>query len=276
MSLLITIVGLILFVAIISYPILILPHMIRRPDYAPFDNHLYAHRGLHNNKGYAPENSLKAFRLATEAGYGIELDIRLSKDKIPVVFHDDTLRRICGSEGRVEDYTCKELKRFVLCHSKETIPTLKEALDEVNGKVPIIIEYKIKGGDLSLCEEAEKILATYPGPYCMESFNPLALRWFKKNNKAIVRGQLSTDFLKEKNKGNRIMYWLLSRLLFNRIGKPDFIAYQYKYPHKASLAIVRDLYNLPTAAWTITNQEDLEESKRYFRYIIFDSFIPKL
>ena len=275
MTLFMTILGLVLFIALIAYPILIMPHMLHRPDYSLFGNFLFAHRGLHNNKGKAPENSLQAFRLACEAGYGIELDIRLSKDKVPMVFHDETLHRLCGIEGKFEEFTCEELQKFTLCDSKETIPTLKQVLEEIKGRVPIIIEYKVNHGELSLCGVSMKLLDEYKGDFCIESFNPLVLRWFKKNRKEIIRGQLSTNFNKNKDKGNKILYFLHSRLVFNRLGKPDFIAYQFTYPHSTSLTIIKGLYGLPTVAWTIRNQEELDESKKHFNYIIFDSFIPK-
>ena len=275
MTLFFTIVGLILFIVLIAYPILLMPHMVGRPDYSPFDNYLFAHRGLHNNQGQAPENSLKAFLLAVEKGYGIELDVQLSKDGIPMVFHDYTLNRVCGREGKVSEFTCKELQSFTLCNSKETIPTLKQVLEVVAKKVPLMVELKIERSDLSLCQAAMKVLIDYKGVYCVQSFNPLVLRWFKKNHEKIVRGQLSTNFIKNKEKGNLFMHFVLGNLLLNFLGKPDYIAYQYKYPHTSSLAIVRGLYNLPTAAWTIQNQKDFEESRNYFNYIIFDSFIPK-
>lgn len=275
MATFLSIMGFILFIILISYPILIMPHMLHRPDFTPFDHYLYAHRGLHDNQGKAPENSLKAFRLAVEAGYGIELDIQLTKDRVPVVFHDYTLQRICKVEGKVKDFTLQELKRLTLCNSDQTIPTLQEALEVVKGKVPLIIEFKIERMDLSLCTEAMKVLEKYDGEYCVESFHPLALRWFKKNHKEIVRGQLSTDFIRDKEKGNPILYYMLSRMLFNFLSKPDFIAYSYRHPRMTSLVIVRDIYQLPCAAWTIKSQDDLNASKQYFKYMIFDSFIPE-
>ena len=67
-----------------------------------------AHRGLHGEG--AAENSMTAFRRAKEAGFGVELDVRLSKDGELVVFHDDTLTRVAGVEGRVDELTLAELR----------------------------------------------------------------------------------------------------------------------------------------------------------------------
>lgn len=260
---------------LVLYLIMIMPRMFQRPDSKPFDGWLYAHRGLHDNEGMAPENSLQAFQLAVDHGYGIEMDIQLSKDKIPVVFHDYRLKRVCGVDKRVDELTLKELKKLRLYHSKETIPTLEEALTLINGRTPIIVEFKVEHTELSLCPEAAKLLDHYKGVYCMESFNPLAVRWYKKHRNRVMRGQLASNFCKDKEEGNQVFYFLLGNLLFHWLGKPDFVSYNYKYPNQLSLLLCRKLFALPTAAWTVKNQTDFEESKKNFRWIIFDSFLPK-
>ena len=108
----------------------------------------YAHRGLHDAEH--PENSLSAFALAVKNGYGIELDVRLSKDGVLVVFHDDTLDRVAGIPGKVIDFTAKELSEMRLGGSEEGIPTLAEVLDLVNGRVPLLVEIKEGASDRSV------------------------------------------------------------------------------------------------------------------------------
>ena len=106
---------------------------------APFTGRNFAHRGLHSPDKSVPENSLAAFRLAAEAGYGIELDIQLSKDGQVVVFHDDTLDRVCGVKGRVDAYTLEQLQQMRLCKTEERIPLFTEVLRTVAGRVPLIV-----------------------------------------------------------------------------------------------------------------------------------------
>ena len=106
----------------------ITPRVFNKPDESMFRQKLFAHRGLHDNEGDAPENSMKAFEKAITAGYGIETDVQLSKDKVPVIFHDFTLDRICGVDGKVADYTYEELQQFNLAKSQEKIPTFGEFL----------------------------------------------------------------------------------------------------------------------------------------------------
>ena len=112
------------------YVYLIYPNM-RKKNCSVLSSYYYAHRGFHDNMSDAPENSMKAFALAVDNGYGIEMDVQLTKDDIPVVFHDFTLRRVCGVEGKVRDYTYSELKEFRLCGSDQYIPTLVEFLELV-------------------------------------------------------------------------------------------------------------------------------------------------
>lgn len=263
-------------ISAVLYLLAIMPRIFGRPDKRPFMGVLYAHRGLHDNKSEAPENSLAAFKKAVEEGYGIELDVQLTKDKVPVVFHDFTLKRICGVEGKVRDYTYGELQQFFLCKSGEKIPKLETVLELVGGKVPLIIEYKIPGTDAEVCRLAEEILQNYQGAYCIESFNPMGVLWYRRHKKHIMRGQLSTSFIKEKEKGYPlILFVMLHHLLFNFLTKPDFIAYQHIYYKDLSRRLCRHLYGSTAVAWTIRSQAELDSRRKDFDLFIFDSFVPR-
>lgn len=265
--------GCILLGILILYFLMIMPRMLGRPEKEQFLKVYYAHRGLHDNATDAPENSMKAFEKAVEAGYGIEMDIQLTKDKVPVVFHDFTLERVCGAPGKVSDYTYEELQQFSLYGSEEKIPGFEDVLSLVDGKVPLIVEFKIEFKDNALCPIADKLLQNYKGLYCMESFNPLGVFWYRKNRREIMRGQLSDAFLREgEYKG--VLYWVLQNLLLNFVTKPDFIAYNHKHQNVLSRKICHGLYRSTAAAWTIKNQEELDRAKEHFDLYIFDSFIP--
>ncbi len=266
---------LILCIGLVIYLWAIAPRMFRKPDVKSFYGWLYAHRGLHDNKSDAPENSMKAFSKAVDAGYGIELDIQLTKDNIPVVFHDYTLERVCGVDGKVRDYTYQELQQFTLCGSKERIPKLEEVLRLVAGKIPLIVELKVEWTDLSLCPIADKILKQYKGQYCIESFNPLAVGWYRKNRPEVVRGQLSEAFLQDVEYKGRL-YFFLQNLLMNFISRPDFVAYNHKHGHILSRRICSKFFKSTAVAWTIKNEQELERAKSSFDMFIFDSFIPEI
>lgn len=256
------------------YFYMIMPRIFGRPDISFYRKWLYAHRGLFNNSSDAPENSLEAFRRAVEGGFGIEMDVQLSKDGVPVVFHDFTLKRICGVEGKVCDYTWEELQEFRLCGSEQRIPRFQEVLELVDGRVPLIVELKLASMDVSVCPAADRLLSEYKGRYCIESFHPLAVRWYRKNRREVVRGQLSDAFLKEGEFRGPLCF-LLQNLLFNWIGKPDFVAYNHKYPKVFSRRFCRRVYRNTAVAWTIKTPGELEAAKKYFDICIFDSFVPE-
>lgn len=255
----------------VLYLLAIMPRMFHRPDASALFGWYYAHRGLHDNKGEAPENSMPAFRKAVEAGYGIEFDVQLTKDRIPVVFHDETLSRVCGVDGKVRDYTYEELQRFRLCKSEEKIPLLKDVLRLVNGKVPLIIEIKIHEKASEVCETADRLIREYKGVYCIESFHPLALLWYRRHRKQVIRGQLSSCFHTEQRR-ERLYEALAHYLLYNFIAKPDFIAYDHHYKNNSSRRICRYVYKALSVAWTIRSKEELEASREDFDLFIFEGF----
>ena len=265
---------LIILILVILYLLAIMPRMIRKPNKAPFMGVLYAHRGLHDNQTQAPENSMAAFAGAVEAGYGIELDVQLSRDGIPIVFHDNTLNRMCGVEGKPSDYTYEELQAFPLLETQERIPRLQEVLELVGGKVPLIVEFKIEWRDVSVCVAADALLREYQGTYCIESFNPMALLWYRRNNNRIMRGQLSDAFFREKIYAGGL-YVILQGMLLNFMTKPDFIAYNHKHADILSRCICRNLYRNLSVAWTVQSEEELTLARKNFDLFIFDSFLPE-
>ena len=264
----------ILAVLFLVYLFMIAPKMTKRIDRKPFFHVHYAHRGLFNNKSEAPENSLAAFQKAVDAGYGIELDVQLSKDDKLVVFHDDTLTRMCGIEGKVWDYTLAELQQMKLADSNETIPTFEQFLEVVDGKVPFILEFKLDRAQTRVCELANEVLKNYKGTYCIESFHPLALMWYRKNRPDVMRGQLCEEFFRNEKYKGKPLYYILPYLLTNILTRPDFVAYNHEHAHNISRRICRALGGL-SIAYTVKSQKEYEAAKEQFDLFIFDSFILK-
>ena len=257
----------------VLYMLAIMPRIFNRPDTTLFKKRDFAHSGLHDNASDAPENSMAAFRKAVEAGLGMELDVQVTKDGVPVVFHDFKLERICGAPGKIADSTYEELQAYTLCDSKERIPRFSELLEMVDGQVPLIVEIKAETANVSCCGIIDSLLRAYRGPYCIESFNPMVLWWFRRNHGDVVRGQLSSNFRREGEYWN-ILYFAMTHLLFNFLTKPDFIAYNHKFSEEPGRRICRRLYRHPAAAWTIRSQQDLEALKGEYDVFIFDSFLP--
>ncbi len=266
-------IALAIVILFIIYMFAIMPRVLHRPDTSLFQKVYFAHRGLHDNDTEAPENSMAAFHKAVKAGFGMEMDVHVTKDGIPVVFHDFTLERICGKNIEIEECTYEDLQQFTLCSSKERIPRFEDVLNMVNGRVPLIVEIKSEKVDVAFCSVIDNLLRAYQGEYCIESFNPMVLWWFRRHHNNVVRGQLSSNFRKDGGY-THIMYFFMEHLLLNFLTKPDFIAYNHKFWQEPGRRICRRLYRCPAAAWTIQSQGDLEEMWRNFDVFIFDSFCP--
>lgn len=203
------------------------PGLSLEEEKAPFLHRNFAHRGLHTEDKTIPENSLPAFERAAAAGYGIELDVQLSKDGEVVVFHDDSLKRVTKVDALLESKTLGELRQLRLCGSEETIPTFKEVLETVGGRGPLIVELKTTKRRKELCEKTYELLKGYDGAYCIESFDPFIVAWFRFHAPKVLRGQLSAHFeTKGKPLGSRIILTMGTYCLFNALARPQFIAYE--------------------------------------------------
>ncbi len=266
-----SVIGGLLLLFIIAYFILVTPRR-KREEMNKFKKRRYAHRGLHG-EGVA-ENSMSAFRAATDGGWGIELDVRLTKDGELVVFHDPTLIRVAGVEGKVMDRTLAELRELRLSGTEDTIPTFREVLELVDGRVPLLVELKEEAGEYGVTEKTLEILADYRGDFMIESFNPLALARVKKKAPQIVRGFLSQNFAKtEEYRG--FTYFLLKNLMLNVICRPDFIAYCHSDYKCSSFRFVKGFFRTPCFAWTTESAEDDEAAIRHgFSGTIFQHYKP--
>lgn len=233
-----------------------------------------AHRGLHGEG--AAENSMTAFRRAKEAGFGVELDVRLSKDGELVVFHDDTLTRVAGVERRVDELTLAELRECRLLDTDDTIPTLREVFDLIDGSIPILIEIKEKIGSSAVTRKLLAELKSYDGPYIVESFDPMAISAFRKGRREVPLGILSRRFCDMKEHKGSPLYFALQNMLFNFLSVPDFVAYRHSDANTLSLKLARSLFGTVTVAWTTRSAEEGEAAKKNgFDCIIFENYLPE-
>lgn len=231
----------------------------------------YAHRGFHQ-KPKIPENSMAAFRRAVLEGFGIELDIHLTKDNELAVIHDSSLKRTCGAYINIEELTLREAQQYCLEESQEVIPRFEEVLSLIDGIVPLIVELKVEGGnDDALCRRAFEALDKYDGMYCVESFNPSAVIWLKKNRPDVVRGQLAGALKKDGFPMSAAADFLLKNLWVNALGKPDFVA--YKFADRDIKAFRR--FKGAKFFWTIRSYDDMKEAERLGAAPIFEKFNPK-
>ncbi len=237
--------------------------------------YFYAHRGFHDNKGDAPENSMPAFKRAVEYGYGIELDVRETSDGLLVIFHDENAKRVTGVDRKISDMTAREVRELTLFNTTEHVPMFQDVLNMVGGRVPLIVEIKSEDRKRNddLCENVAFLLDSYEGMTCVESFDPGIVRWYKKHHSLTLRGQLSERFSFHPWHRN-IMGFFLSMCVGNFLTRPDFIAYNHKHAHLFRYQILR-LMRCYGVAWTIKSGDEMKRASRDFDLFIFEGFRPE-
>ena len=208
----------------------------------------YAHRGLHGEN--VPENSLTAFENACKAGYGIELDVQLSRDGVVMVFHDYSLLRMTGRDQKLSELDAAELTAICLMETTETVPTFEQVLELVDGRVPLLVELKGEELDVSLCEKVAELLGNYKGAYCIESFNPLLVGNMKKRS---------------------LLNIALTAMALNVVARPDFIAYNKEDRASLPVKISTGLYRAPKFVWTVNTREELDTAHKNSELAIFEN-----
>lgn len=266
----IAVAGLVAAAAAVAVPIILAaPGRTKKTRKSPFMGRNFAHRGLHSEDMSVPENSMEAFRQARDAGYGVELDLQMSKDGEVVVFHDDTLERMCGVEGRVDEKDYAELREMSLCGTEEHMPLLGEVLELVDGSVPMIIELKNGRHNRELCEKTCALLSGYKGDFFVESFNPLVLGWFRRNAKDMLRGQLATGCGDYRN-FKKPMAFALSRCLMNAVSRPHFIVYRIG-PKPFTVRLAEKM-----GAMSVGYTSRSEENEHGRDVVIFEYYRPRI
>lgn len=218
--------------------------------------HGFAHRGLHARG--MPENSLAAFGAAIERGLGIECDIQRSRDGQAMVFHDWELDRLTAQTGAVVQRSADELSRITLSGGEEGIPTLRQLLKLVSGRVPVLIEVKSRK-DLRvvpLCLAVRRALEGYRGPHAVMSFDPRISRWFAEHSSFTVRGLVVTE------EDDRALAGRIRRHLALWHAKPDFLAYDVR-DLPSSFAAAQRRRGLPLATWTVRSAELRQRAADY-------------
>lgn len=246
------------------YLFLVFPRLSRR-DAAAALSRDYAHRGLHENG--IDENTLPAFEAACEAGYGIELDVQLASDGEVIVLHDYDTERICGEKYAVSDTDSRTLASLTTANGSH-IPLFRDVLMTVGGRVPLLIELKGESFDTALCGAVHELLKGYGGEYCVESFNPMLLRAFKRSEPKTICGILSCD-MREMKGMNAFLRFLLQNLLLNFLARPDFVA--YKHGDRCFSASFCRFLGAKLFLWTPRGEKECSDAKEKADAIIFEN-----
>ena len=231
-----------------------------------FKNRFIAHRGLHKSR-IIPENSILAFKSAIEKNYAIEFDINITKDNQIVVFHDDDLNRLCNKKEKIKDVTYAFFKDLKLYESDEKIPLLKELLDEVNGKIPLVIEIK-KHENIGVLEDILfEMLKEYKGEYFICSFEKDILFWLRNNKPKQIRGLIFESFPEKFKKYEKVVF--LYKFFKS---KADFISLENKLIDSSIYDFCKKK-DLDIVVWTIKDKKSFQNIDKKVSAVIFENFI---
>ncbi len=236
-----------------------------------------AHRGLHDAARGIVENSASAVNAAMGAGYAIEVDLQCAAGHMPVVFHDKTLDRLTLETGPVAARDAEALCKIHLRNSPDRILSLPALLALVNGRVPLVLEVKSTWTREGKYEaNIALLLASYPGPVAVMSFDPYSVAAFKGIEPSLPRGLVAERF-------SDARYWselsfkqrfAMRNLLSSAIARPHFIAYDIGALPALAPFIAQTLFGLPLLTWTVRTKEERDRALRYADAMIFEGIVP--
>jgi len=224
-----------------------------------------AHRGLHDLSRGWPENSLAAFDAARKARYGIECDLHISADGVPVVFHDNALKRLTGESGSVRDFAAADLRKLRIAGTSECIPTFDELLNLVEGRVPLLLELKhMRRRNAGLAWEVVERLKRYAGPAAVMSFHAPLIADVKAADPNLPRGlTASGDW--------RLALRHMQHAL--QLGV-DFISYSIDDLPTPMPVLARRFFKIPLICWTVRTPIQLDKARAWTDQITFEGMIP--
>ncbi|MCL3881348.1 glycerophosphodiester phosphodiesterase family protein [Marivita sp. GX14005] len=236
-----------------------------------------AHRGYHDAPSGRIENSPSAFASAIEAGYGIELDVQLSRDGVAMAFHDDHLARLTGEDGPVRGRDATALQRITLSGGSDTIPTLADVLTQVGGAVPLLIELKDQHGEMGETDGALEratvaALSGYDGPVALMSFNPNMVSWLAELRPDIPRGLVTCAW--HRSSAPSIPVDIRARLAgipdFDRIGA-SFISHDARDLNNPRVEQIK-AQGHAVLCWTIRSAEQERAAREIADNITFEGY----
>lgn len=223
----------------------------------------FAHRGLHG--GALVENSGGAIAAAVAGGYGVELDVQLSRDGEAMVFHDYELDRLTAGLGPVAARTAAELQAIRLNVCDEAMPRLSQALALIGGRTPLLIEVKSPDRHVArLCAAVAGAVEHYEGPVGVMSFNPEVGGWFARHASHVPRGLVVTE------SGRRGLRGRIERPLALWLARADFLAYDIRDLPSRFAARARRR-GLPVYTWTVRSEADRARAAAHADQIIFEA-----
>jgi glycerophosphoryl diester phosphodiesterase len=235
-----------------------------------------AHRGLHDRRRGRVENSLAAARAALAGDYAIECDVRLSRDGKIIVFHDNSLLRLCGVAAKVVDLDAAALLRTKFSDSDETVASLDQLLATVAGATPLIIEMKSDfSGNVQLAAALAAALADYVGPVAVKSFDPALVAALRAAQPAFPLGIVAqADYADDEWAGlTADQRFGLSRFTHAAQTRPDFLSWRALDLPQPAVELLRACAAMPVMTWTIRTPQQAQRVRPFADQIVFEGFL---
>ncbi len=239
-----------------------------------------AHRGLHDRQAGIIENTVRAITKAVDKGYGVEIDLRPSRDHVAMVFHDLKLGRLLSAGGQITDYTASELQRLPFLEDADPMLTLAGLLALVDGKAPLLIEIKSDwhGVDDAFLQNITGELKSYNGPVALMSFDPAIVGKLAALLPKHARGLLSGPYTSGGWWSDRLGLFrrlALRNLLSAPIVRPHFIAYDVRGLPALAPYVARRVFRLPLFTWTVRTPSERACAERWADATIFEGYLPE-
>ena len=246
---------------------------------AAFLGRPFAHRALHDAAQGRPENSRAAIRAAIAQGYGVEIDLQLSRDGAAMVFHDYDLRRLTAAQGPVRQRSAEELGAIPLIGGAEGIPTFAEVLEVVAGQVPLLVELKDQHGQMgdtcgTLEDATIAALDGYVGPVALMSFNPHMVACLAQRAPGLTRGLVGDAFeardwplLREETRAR-----LRGLPDADRVGAA-FLSHNWKDLHSPRVAALQ-AQGLSVMCWTVRSPKEEAIAREVADNVTFEGYLP--
>ena len=224
-----------------------------------------AHRGYHDLNNTVWENTLSAFSRAVEAGFAIECDLHYASDGVPIIFHDEDLERLCNLKGDVRERTSGELGLIAIGGTKDKVPTLKQLLNLVQGKVPLVLELKGReADDEGFAESVLEVLEGYEGKVALMSFDHWLLKDLKELGAPYPVGLTAN--------GNTAEEYATHEKAME-LGL-DFISYYYADLPNSFISRQRDK-GIPVITWTVRDEDARKRTFENADQMTFEGFDPR-
>nr|WP_295468590.1 glycerophosphodiester phosphodiesterase [Mesorhizobium sp.] len=224
-----------------------------------------AHRGYHDLNKTRWENTLSAFDAAARRNFAIECDVALCADGVPVIFHDHDLQRLAGQGGLVWQKTAAEMGALKIGGTEDHAPTLREMLNLVAGRVPLVIELKgIPGHDDGLVQAVAKELRAYEGKAAIMSFDHWLIRQFPVHAAGIPAGLTAWG---DKPHEIEAHFSMLANGL-------SFTSYHYGHLPNRFVTFLRETLRLPVITWTVRDGDAVRTTFANADQMTFEGFDP--